>query len=358
ERGVFGFLTKPFESQELMEKVSAGLRLTAGPTETNDNDSWRRDIITRSPYMEDLLRQARLVAESEASVLIFGESGTGKEVLARAIYRASRRADKPFIAINCGALPSDLLESELFGHVRGAFTGAVGEHSGLFQAAHGGTLFLDEIGDMPLPLQVKLLRTLQEREVRPVGSTKTTPVDVRIISATHRDLGNLLETHKFREDLYYRLNVVSLHLPPLSERREDIPLLAAHFLEKLGDRYGKAVVPNLVPEAMDLLTTAPWPGNIRQLLNVIEQALALAATTVIPTSLIQKALREETDSVPSLDEARRTFERDYLVRLLKMTGGNVTRAANKAKRNRTEFYKLMERHNLDLSMFKEEKDED
>ncbi|MDR2174115.1 MAG: sigma 54-interacting transcriptional regulator [Burkholderiales bacterium] len=356
ERGVFGFLTKPFESQELLEKVSAGLRLTAGPTDTSESESWRRDIITRAPHMEDLLRQARLVAESDASVLIYGESGTGKEVLARAIYRASRRADKPFIAINCGAFPSDLLESELFGHVRGAFTGAVGEHPGLFQAAHGGTLLLDEIGDMPLPLQVKLLRTLQEREVRPVGSTKTTPVDVRVISATHRDLESLLASNQFREDLYYRLNVVSLHLPPLSERREDIPLLAAHFLEKLAERYGKVVVPSMAPEAMDLLTAAPWPGNIRQLLNVIEQALALAATTIIPTSLIQKALREEADSVPSLEEARRTFERDYLVRLLKMTGGNVTRAAIKAKRNRTEFYKLMQRHNLELSMFKEHED--
>ncbi|MCL2309366.1 MAG: sigma 54-interacting transcriptional regulator [Proteobacteria bacterium] len=356
ERGVFGFLTKPFESQELLEKVSAGLRLMAGPTETNDNDSWRRDIITRSPDMEDLLRQARLVAESDASVLIQGESGSGKELLARAIYRASRRADKPFIAINCGAFPSDLLESELFGHVRGAFTGAVGEHPGLFLAAHGGTLFLDEIGDMPAPLQVKLLRTLQEREVRPVGSTKTTPVDVRIISATHRDLESLLASHQFREDLYYRLNVVSLHLPSLAERREDIPLLAAHFLEKLTERYGRAIVPTLAPEAMDLLTTASWPGNIRQLLNVLEQALALSTTSLIPSSLIQKALREENDSVPSLEDARRTFERDYLVRLLKMTGGNVTRAAIKAKRNRTEFYKLMQRHDLELSMFKEHKD--
>jgi two-component system response regulator GlrR len=329
--------------------------LTAGPTDKNENDDWRRDIITRAPHMEDLLRQARLVAESDASVLIYGESGTGKELLARAIYRASRRFDKPFIAINCGAFPGDLLESELFGHVRGAFTGAVGEHPGLFQAAHGGTLFLDEIGDMPLPLQVKLLRTLQEREVRPVGSTKTTPVDVRIISATHRDLESLLTSNQFREDLYYRLNVVSLHLPSLAERREDIPLLTAHFLGQLAERYGKAA-PSLAPNAMDLLTAAPWPGNIRQLLNVIEQALALSTTSIIPVSLIQKALREETDSMPPLEEARRTFERDYLVRLLKMTGGNVTRAAIKAKRNRTEFYKLLQRHNLELSMFKEHKD--
>ncbi len=355
ERGVFGFLTKPFDSQELLEKVSAGLRLTAGPTDTTNNDSWRRDIITRAPHMEDLLRQARLVAESDASVLIYGESGTGKELLARAIYRASRRADKPFIAVNCGAFPGDLLESELFGHVRGAFTGAVGEHPGLFQAAHGGTLFLDEIGDMPRPLQVKLLRTLQEREVRPVGSTKTMPVDVRIISATHRDLESMLASDQFREDLYYRLNVVSLHLPSLAERREDIPLLTAHFLGQLAERYGKTI-PTLAPDAMDLLTAAPWPGNIRQLLNVIEQALALTTTSVIPASLIQKALREETDSMPPLEEARRAFERDYLVRLLKMTGGNVTRAAIKAKRNRTEFYKLLQRHNLELSMFKEHKD--
>ena len=242
--------------------------------------------------MEDLLRQARLVADSDASVLIFGESGTGKELLARAIHRASRRASKAFVAVNCGAIPEPLLESELFGHARGAFSGAVQAHKGLFQAADGGTIFLDEIGDMPLALQVKLLRVLQEGEVRPVGATASVPVDVRVISATHRDLDAQKAAGEFREDLYYRLNVVSLKLPSLAERREDIPLLATHFLRKLAERYRKSV-PTLAPDAMALLISAPWPGNVRQLLNLLEQAVALTTTSMIPATLVQGALRED-----------------------------------------------------------------
>jgi two-component system response regulator GlrR len=304
--------------------------------------------------MEDLLRQAKLVADSDASVLIFGESGTGKELLARAIHQASRRRDKPFVAVNCGAIPSDLLESELFGHARGAFTGAIQAHKGLFQAADGGTLFLDEIGDMPLPLQVKLLRVLQEGEVRPVGSTQAIPVDVRVISATHRDLDSQREQGLFREDLYYRLNVVSLKLPSLAERREDIPLLAAHILQRLGERYRKPAS-TLAPDAMALLIAAPWPGNVRQLLNLLEQAVALTTTPLIPATLVQAALKEDAAALIPFEEARKTFEREYLVRLLKITGGNVTQAAQLAKRNRTEFYKLLQRHRLEPGMFKEAK---
>src|SRR5436853_704326 len=204
QRGVFAFLTKPFDSQELLQKVANAVRLTGDAAEPTRQASgeWRAGIITRSPRMEDLLRQARLVADSDASVLIFGESGTGKELLARAIHRASRRAPKPFIGVNCGAIPEPLLESELFGHARGAFSGAIQAHQGLFQAADGGTIFLDEIGDMPLSLQVKLLRVLQEGEVRPVGATHSIAVDVRVISATHRDLDEQKATGQFREDLY------------------------------------------------------------------------------------------------------------------------------------------------------------
>jgi two-component system response regulator GlrR len=356
QRGVYGFLTKPFDSQELLQMVANALKLSgddAGP-DSADSGEWRAGIITRSPIMEDLLRQAKLVADSDASVLIYGDSGTGKELLARAIHRASRRHEMPFVAVNCGAIPGELLESELFGHARGAFTGAVQAHKGLFQAADGGTLFLDEIGDMPLPLQVKLLRVLQEGEVRPVGSTQAIPVDVRMVSATHRDLDEQKAAGLFREDLYYRLNVVSLRLPPLAERREDIPLLAAHFLRKLAERYDKPT-PTLAPEAMALLVAAPWPGNVRQLLNLLEQALALATTLMIPATLVQNALKEDAAALIPFEEARKTFERDYLVRLLKITGGNVTQAAQLAKRNRTEFYKLLQRHKLEPSMFKEAK---
>jgi len=356
QRGVFGFLTKPFDSQELLQKVAASLKLSGSVAAGGDaaDGDWREGILTRSPKMEDLLRQARLVAESDASVLIYGESGTGKELLARAIHRASRRRERPFVAVNCGAIPGDLLESELFGHARGAFTGAVQAHKGLFQAADGGTLLLDEIGDMPLPLQVKLLRVLQEGEVRPVGATQSVPVDVRVISATHRDLDVHRAEGRFREDLYYRLNVVSLHLPPLSERREDIPLLSAHILRKLAERYRKPV-PTLAPDAMALLVAAPWPGNVRQLLNLLEQAVALTPTTVIPATLVANALKEDAAALVPFEEARKTFERDYLARLLKITGGNVTQAAQLAKRNRTEFYKLLQRHRLEPARFKEAK---
>jgi two-component system response regulator GlrR len=356
QQGVFGFLTKPFDSQDLLAKVAAALKVAGNdPTDTDETGgAWREGIITRSPQMEDLLRQAKLVADSDASVLIYGESGTGKELLARAIHRASPRRDKPFVAVNCGAIPAELLESELFGHARGAFTGAVQAHKGLFQTADGGTLLLDEIGDMPLALQVKLLRVLQEGEVRPVGATQQIPVDVRVISATHRDLDAAKATGQFREDLYYRLNVVSLKLPDLAERREDIPLLATHFLRKLAERYKRPAL-SLAPEAMAMLIAAPWPGNVRQLLNLLEQAVALATTTVIPATLVQTALREDASALIPFEEARKTFERDYLVRLLKITGGNVTQAAAMAKRNRTEFYKLLQRHHLEPGMFKEGK---
>ncbi len=353
QRGVFGFLTKPFDSQELLQKVAAAIKLSGDDgTALAPSAEWRTGIVTRSAKMEDLLRQARLVAESDASVLIYGESGTGKELLARAIHRASPRAERAFVAVNCGAIPVELLESELFGHARGAFTGAVQAHKGLFQAADGGTLLLDEIGDMPLALQVKLLRVLQEGEVRPVGSTQSIPVDVRVISATHRDLEAARSTGQFREDLYYRLNVVSMRMPPLAERREDIPVLATHFLRNLAERYRKPL-PTLAPDAMALLIAAPWPGNVRQLLNLLEQAVALTTTAVIPASVVQSALREDASALVPFEEARKSFERDYLVRLLKITGGNVTQAAQMAKRNRTEFYKLLQRHRLEPSMFKE-----
>jgi two-component system response regulator GlrR len=348
-RGVFSFLTKPFEPKVLLDTVAEAMRLSSPIL--GDMEEWRAELITRSSSMEDLLAQARRVAASDASVCIFGASGTGKELLARAIHRASPRAAAPFVAVNCGAIPEGLLESELFGHKKGSFTGAVADRRGLFQAAQGGTLFLDEIGDMPLPLQVKLLRALEERKVRPVGSHESHEIDVRVIAATHRKLEERIAAGEFREDLYYRLNVVKLYIPTLAERREDIPLLANHFLSRLGERYRKGRLA-LAPEAMQLLVSAPWPGNVRQLLNVIEQAVALAPTEVIPESLVRQALDVADSALTPLDEARKAFERDYLVRILKITGGNVTKAARLAGRNRTEFYRLLERHSLEPGMFK------
>jgi two-component system response regulator GlrR len=326
------------------------MRLSS-PASGGDMAEWRSELMTRSSGMEDLLSQARRVAASDASVCIFGASGTGKELLARAIHRASPRAEAPFVAVNCGAIPEGLLESELFGHKKGSFTGAVADRRGLFQAAQGGTLFLDEIGDMPLPLQVKLLRALEERKVRLVGSHESHDIDVRVIAATHRKLEERIANGEFREDLYYRLNVVKLYIPTLAERREDIPLLANHFLARLAERYRKEQLA-LSPDAMQLLVSAQWPGNVRQLLNVIEQAVALSPTEVIPESLVRQALDAGDTTLTPLDEARRAFERDYLVRILKITGGNVTKAARLAGRNRTEFYRLLERHSLEPGMFK------
>jgi two-component system response regulator GlrR len=352
--GAFGFVTKPFDPQDLLEQVAKALGRD-GPgrhaADNADRPAWRREVITRSPIMEDLMEQTRLIAESDVSVLIHGESGTGKEVLARAIHNASHRFEKPFLGVNCGAIADELLESELFGHRRGAFTGAIRENKGLFQSADTGTLLLDEIGDMPLPLQVKLLRVLEQKEVSPVGAARPVAVDVRIVSATHQDLEVAINSGAFREDLYYRLNVVSLTIPPLRERREDIPLLAEHFLKRIAGRSAK-VVKVFAPESMDYLIHAPWPGNVRQLYNVVEQTLVLTAGEVIPLALVERAVGAQRQDIPSFAEAKLGFERDYLVRLLKINNGNVAAAARMAKRNRTEFYRLLQRHDLTAAMFK------
>ncbi len=348
QQGVFSFLTKPVDRDALYRAIDEALAQRAPISDS----SWREAIVTRNPQMQRLLEQAHMVAQSDVSVLINGQSGSGKEVLAQAMHAASPRAAKPFIAINCGALPEQLLESELFGHARGAFTGAVSAREGLFQAAEGGTLFLDEIGDMPPALQVKLLRVLQERKVRPLGSNRDIGIDVRIISATHRDLPKAMEKKSFREDLYYRLNVVNLKIPALHERAEDIPLLANHLLRQAAERH-KPFVRSFSAEAMKRLVSASWPGNVRQLVNVIEQCVALSIAPVIGEALVEQALAGENTALPTFAEARNQFELNYLRKLLQMTKGNVTHAARLAGRNRTEFYKLLSRHELDASDYKE-----
>ncbi|MFV3238533.1 two-component system response regulator GlrR, partial [Klebsiella pneumoniae] len=341
QQGVFSFLTKPVDKDALYKAIDEALEQRSPATD----EAWRQAIVTRSPLMLRLLEQAGMVAQSDVSVLINGQSGTGKEIVAQAIHNASPRHDKPFVAINCGALPEQLLESELFGHARGAFTGAVSNREGLFQAAEGGTLFLDEIGDMPVALQVKLLRVLQERKVRPLGSNRDIEINVRIISATHRDLPKAMARGEFREDLFYRLNVVNLKIPPLSERTEDIPLLANHLLRQSADRH-KPFVRAFSSDAMKRLMAAKWPGNVRQLVNVIEQCVALTSSPVIGDALVEQALEGENTALPTFVEARNQFELNYLRKLLQITKGNVTHAARMAGRNRTEFYKLLSRHEL------------
>ena len=352
--GVFSFLSKPFDTKVLLSHIEKALQVSGHSIKFDAEKNvaeWRKEIISHSPIMEELLSQATLVADSEASVFIHGETGTGKEVLARAIHHASSRREKPFVGINCSVIPEPLLESELFGCRKGAFTGATQDREGLFRAAEGGTLFLDEIGDMPPTLQPKLLRALQERQVRPIGASRMIPVDVRVLSASHRDLDEEIKAGNFREDLYYRLVVITLEVPALSKRREDIPLLVRHFMAKLLEKTHKKIA-GFSAEAMELLLKAAWPGNVRQLLNVVEQALTLSTTPIIPASLVQKAIRSKPNEIPSFSGARNRFEREYLIQLLRMTLGNVSQAAEIAKRNRTEFYKLLNRHKLNPALFR------
>ena len=331
QRGVFGYITKPFEGVDLMREVDRALEVSSalGADMPGDDagESWREAIITRSPRMEKLLSEARLISQSDASVLIHGESGTGKELLARALHASSARANAALVAVNCGAIPENLVESELFGHTKGSFTGAVRDSVGLFTTAHRGTIFLDEIADLPLAMQVKLLRVLQEREVRPVGAAKPHKVDVRVISASNRKLEDEVAAGRFREDLFYRLNVVGLTLPPLSERREDIALLANHFMRSLSQRYAKPLTA-FAPGGLELLATASWPGNVRQLQNVVEKCVVLCTGPLIPASLVQSALSTRGTEMLALDDARKEFERDYLTQLLKITNGNVTNFAS------------------------------
>ncbi|MGO9850250.1 MAG: sigma 54-interacting transcriptional regulator [Steroidobacteraceae bacterium] len=348
QMGAFGFLTKPVDKQELLDQVQKALRISGFGTSDED---WRAEIMTRSAIMEEKLAQAHMVAGTDARVLITGESGTGKELLARAIHRGSPRRNKPFVAVNCSAMAENLLESELFGHDKGSVPGATRAQPGLFLAADGGTLMLDEIGDMPMRLQVKLLRVLQENAVHPLGGGAAIPVNVRVISATHRDLQQLMAAGQFREDLYYRLNVVHIEMPPLSRRREDIPLLVAHFLAQIARESGVRKI--YAPEAVELLATADWPGNIRQLQNVVRQNVALSQTPIIPVELVQQSLGGSPGRLPSFDEARDEFTRSYLSQILQITGGNVSQAARLARRNRTDFYKLLARHQLTPEEFKQ-----
>jgi two-component system response regulator GlrR len=345
QMGAFGFLTKPVDKQELLDQIQRALKVSGF---ADASEEWRADIVTRSALMEERLAQVHMVAGTDARVLILGESGTGKELLARAIHKASPRRGKPFVVVRCAGSPEDQLDIELFGAADPA-TGR--ERDGALKAADGGTVLLDGIGELPPRLQQKLLRALQEEAVRPVGSDAPRPVNTRVISTTSTDLQAATVAGKFREDLYYRLNVVQIEMPSLSRRREDIPLLIAHFLAGIAAASGKRSI--FPPEALELLATADWPGNVRQLENLVRQSVALSQTPIIPIEVVQQALGGATGKLPSFDEARDEFTRGYLSQILQITGGNVSQAARLAKRNRTDFYKLLGRHQLVPEDFKQ-----
>jgi two-component system response regulator HydG len=374
--GAYDYLTKPFDDVELVARAVAkaaerkrlfdrnrelesALREKEGGTATDG-------LVGNSGPMRDVVRMVDAVAYSAATVLVNGESGTGKELVARALHAKSPRRNQPFVALNCGALTETLLESELFGHVKGAFTGAQRDQKGLFDAADGGTIFLDEIGDIPPATQVRLLRVLQEGELKRVGSADSIKVDVRVIAATHRDLPKLVKAGKFREDLFYRLNVIAIPLPPLRDRIEDVPLLAHHFLRRYTDRLGKKVK-TLSPEAIELLCGYRWPGNVRELENAIERAVVLCrGESITPADLppavsgrtaplIREAPAAGDDATwlsmsyaAAKEQALRRFEKSYVEALMRACDNNISAAARKAGMDRSNFKRVLRKYRNDV----------
>jgi two-component system response regulator GlrR len=374
-KGAYSYLTKPFEPQDLLLQIDRALDHQRLSSEINRLKGLLEEkydfanMIARSAKMRSVLDIVNRIAKLDSTVYLHGESGTGKELIAKAIHLASDRREKNFVALNCAALPETLLESELFGHEKGSFTGAVRSTRGLFTQAHGGTLFLDEIGDMPLATQSKLLRALQERQFYPVGSDIPVGVDVRVIVATNKDLEEQVKKGRFRDDLFYRIHVIPISLPPLRERKEDIVPLVESFLKKFSQQMKKEVK-GLTPEAVRKLMLHDWPGNVRELENTIEYAIAMTQNEVITDDYILQtkavppenggALAAENHAAPgqgfkSLKDARDAFERDYLVQVLAMTEGNVSQAAKLAGKYRADFYDLLKKHDLKVEEFKRAK---
>jgi len=358
KRGAYSYLTKPFDARDLLLQIEKALekrRLTSEIKRLKGLIEERYDfsnIVAKSQKMQEVLGMVSRIAKTDSTVYIYGESGTGKELIAKAIHLASEREDKPFVAINCAALPESLMESELFGHEKGAFTGAIRSTKGLFTQAHEGTIFLDEIGDVPLSIQAKLLRVLQERQFYPIGSEKSVEVDVRVIVATQKDLEDQVKQGLFREDLFYRIHVIPIHLPPLRERKEDIPPLVEHFLKKFSQLMKKEMK-GLTPMAVQRLMLHEWPGNVRELENIIEYAVAMTRQDVITEDFIlQTGVSESEEALRPLKEARNDWEKKYLVHLLQLAEGNVTRAAKLAGRYRADFYDLLKKHSLKIEDFK------
>jgi two-component system, NtrC family, response regulator GlrR len=358
KRGAYSYLTKPFDDQDFLLQIERALenrrlnfeiKRLKGLLEERYNLT---NMVARSEKMKRVLEMVSQIAKTESTVYIHGESGTGKELIAKAIHLASERKDRPFVPINCAALPEALLESELFGHEKGAFTGAVRSTKGLFTQAHAGTLFLDEIGDMPLSIQAKLLRALQERQFYPVGSEKPVEVDVRVIVATQKDLESDVKQGQFREDLFYRIHVIPIYLPPLRERKEDIPPLVEYFLKKFSQQMKKEVK-GLAPQAMQKMMLYEWPGNVRELENTIEYSVAMTRQDMITEDFIlqtKEVIHQEP--LKPLREARDAYEKSYLMHLLEICSGNVSKAAKLAGKYRADFYDLLKKHNLKSEDYK------
>ena len=376
KKGAYTYITKPFDSHELLLQIGRALenrrlnsevrRLKGLLKERYDFDN----IVAKSEKMQRVLEAVSHIAKTESTVFIHGESGTGKEVTAKAIHLASQRKDEPFVAINCAAIPETLLESELFGHEKGSFTGAVRSTKGLFTQANKGTIFLDELGDMPLSIQAKLLRALEERQFYPVGSEKPVQVDVRLIVATKTNLEEAVKNGLFREDLFYRIHVIPIRLPPLRERKDDIPHLVDHFLKKICVPMKKDVK-GVSPQGMRKLMLHDWPGNVRELENTLEYAVAMTHQDVIQEDLILPTdtsthaayadldlvtrLLPEEGSATSLKAARAEFEKVYLIRLLELCDGGAAKAAQIAGKYRADFYDLLKKHAIKIHDFKKSK---
>lgn len=360
KRGAYDYITKPFDAKDLLHRIDKALEVRRLKGEVAQLRSFVQEryhfdnIIASSAVMQQILRQVTQIAMTDSAVALYGESGTGKELIAKAIHAASRRSRGSFVALNCGALPEGLLENELFGHVKGAYTGADQTRGGLLQQAHGGTLFLDEVADLALPLQVKFLRVLQEREFYPLGAGQPTKVDFRLIVATNRDLWQAVSDGTFREDLYYRIHVIPIFLPPLRERQEDIPLLAYDCLQRLSRALAKSLR-GFTPEAMQLLLQHDWPGNVRELANVVERAVVLATQDMITPDVLllgKPAAKLPQRALGPLKDAEEQFERGYLIQVLTATHGNVSQASALAGKYRADFYKLLRKHGLEPATFK------
>jgi DNA-binding NtrC family response regulator len=358
KRGAFDFISKPFSSEQLLIVLERAVRQKSLCDENKQlrerlAESRPGELVGNSPALKEILGLINRVSETDANILITGESGTGKELVAKAIHQRSARRSRPFIPIDCAALPENLLESELFGYEKGAFSGAAGSKPGLFESAEGGTLFLDEIGEMPPAMQAKLLRAIQERQVRRLGSTKLISIDVRILSATNRDLKKRAAEGAFRGDLFYRLDVIRLHVPPLRERKGDIPLLTQYFIGKFSQAHGKNVS-GMSSDAMNVLEKHAWPGNIRELQNVVERAVVLTQGAQIGMSDLPLDMQALPSDLPLDNLDYKTakeawlsrFETVYLSTILKESGGNISLAAKKAGIDRKTVHRLIARYNL------------